>query len=275
MDILSVSNDNYILNALNLFKSYEINSFNNKKILYYFNVKEEKLKFLQKHVKNLILYEIPKINNYIFNTKIFLFKCYALSEQINRGSGFIYSDSANCFVKKDNFLNIYLNNNDRLLLKYPEQIKKNKFFTTKKCFKLLDCDDTQFKEDHQYWAGFQVYKFTEKNKHLLNKQYEYMLNKDIAFPESNVERPDGSSNDCWFHRNDQSVLSLLVKKYNIEQSFSFDLFNKYGDFYTVFNHDLNFKTNFVYDNILMHARDSKINNYKFVTKEMSEEYARL
>lgn len=275
MHLVTVSNENYILNTLNLFKSYEINSFNHKKILYYFNVKEEKLKFLQKYIKNLELYQIPKINDYIFNTKIFLFKSYALSKEIDKGDGFIYSDSANCFVKKDNFLSLYLLNNNKLLLKYPEEIKKNKFFTTKKCFKLLDCDSEQFKESHQYWAGFQIYKFTEENKILLNKQYEYMLDKDVAFPESCVERPDGSLSDCWFHRNDQSVLSLLIKKYNMSEPFSFDLFNKYGDFYTVFNHDLTFKANFSYDNILMHARDSKINGYRFITEEMRKDYERL
>ena len=275
MNIVTVSNDFFILNTINLFRSYEENSFNNKKILYYFNVKEEKLNFIQKHINNLELYEIPKINDYIYNTKIFLFKCYALKCETDKGRGFIYSDSANCFVKKDFFLSSFLQSNDRLLLKYPEKIKKNKFFTTKKCFKILGCNAEDYMEKHQYWAGFQVYKYTQENKNLLNKQYEYMLNKDVSFPESNVEKPDGIMNDCWFHRNDQSVLSLLIEKYGLGQEFSYDIFNKYGDFYTVFEHDSSYKKDFLYDNIIMKARDSKINGFKYIDKKFGEEYARL
>ncbi len=120
-----------------------------------------------------------------------------------------------------------------------------------------------------------MYNNTSENKRLLNKQYEFMLNKNVAFPESTLEKPDGSNNDCWFHRNDQSVLSLLLEKYKIGQDFSYDTFNRYGDFYTVFNHEISFKDNFDKNKIILHARDSKINNYKFVTREEREEYARL
>ena len=70
MKIVTVANDNYILNVVNLFKSYETFSFNEEKILYYFNVKKEKLNFLKENVSNLNVIEIPKVNDYIYNTNL-------------------------------------------------------------------------------------------------------------------------------------------------------------------------------------------------------------
>jgi hypothetical protein len=274
MNILTVANNSYVLHAINLFLSYEKFSYNKEKILYYFDISDNKLLFIEKNIKNLRLEKIPKINDYIYNTKIFLFKTYALAEEIKKGS-FIYSDSANCFVKEDNYMKNYLENNDRLLLQYPEELKKNKNFTTKKCFDVLECNSEEYKNKHQYWAGFQVYKDTEDNKNLLLEQQKYMMIKNVAYPESTVERPDGSANPCWFHRNDQSVLSLLIEKYSLTQNFSYDIFNKYGDFYTVFNHDKSFLKDFKEENIIMHARDAKQNGLRFITNSLREEYANL
>lgn len=274
MNLLTVSNDSYILHALNLFLSYERFSYNKEKILYVFNVKDSKLSFIDKHVKNLKIVKIPEINDYIYNTKIFLFKTYALSEEIKNES-FIYSDSANCFVRNDNYMDHYLSNNDRLVLKYPQQLKKNRNFTTNKCFKVLECDSEIYKEKHQYWAGFQVYKKTKQNTDLLNELQNYMLIKNVAFPESNIERPDGSNNNCWFHRNDQSVISLLLEKNNLGQSFDYETFNNYGDFYTVFNHDLTYAKNFNKEKIILHARDAKQNGLRFITNSIKEDYDRL
>ena len=62
MKLLTVANDHFILNVFNLFKSNEQFSFNEEKILYYFNVKQEKLKFLTNNFSDLRLVEIPNIN---------------------------------------------------------------------------------------------------------------------------------------------------------------------------------------------------------------------
>lgn len=275
MKLLTVANENYILNVFNLFKSYEKFSFNEEKILYHFNVKQEKLNFLTNNFSDLRLVEIPNINEYMYNTKVFLFKTYALKEEINKGNTFIYSDSANCFVKQDDYLKQYLNKNKRLLLQYPEKIKKNKYFTTKKCLQILECNSEYYKNKHQYWAGLQAYVNCGENIDLLNSQYEVMLNKQAAYPESNVERPDGIQNDCWFHRNDQSVLSLLIEKMNLTQNFDYETFNKYGDFYTVFEHEIKYKEKFDPNKIIIHARDSKKNSFRFVTEEVRNKYAKL
>lgn len=275
MKLLTVANDSYILNVLNLFKSYEELSFNEEKILYYFNVKQENLNFLKNNVSNLRLVEIPQINEYVYNTKIFLFKTYALKEEINKRNEFIYSDSANCFVKKDDFLKQYIDKNKRLFLQYPEEIKKNKYFTTKKCLQLLHCDTEYYKNKQQYWAGLQMYTNCQENVDLLNIQHEAMLIKQIAYPESTVEKPDGIQNDCWFHRNEQSVLSLLIERMELTQNFDYETFNRYGDFYTVFEHDIKYKQNFDPNKIIIHARDSKKNGFRFVTQETGNTYARL
>jgi len=200
------------------------------------------------------LEEIPKINDYIYNSKVFLFKSYALKHAINKKIDFIYSDSANMFVKDAKFLFEYVQNNERLLLQYPEEIKKNKFFTTSICFREMGCEENRYKNSQQYWAGLQGYIYNEQNLLLLEECYKFMLNRHVAFPQANIEKPEGIQSDCWFHRNEQSVLSILIEKYNINQNFDHNIFNMCGDYPTVFNHDKKYQINFDYDKIIIHPR---------------------
>jgi hypothetical protein len=102
-----------------------------------------------------------------------------------------------------------------------------------------------------------------------------MLNKDVAFPEANVEKPDGSTGDALCHRNDQSVLSILLEKYNLGQEFHYRVFNYYGDFYTVFEHDIDFLKNFNKSDIILHARDAKKNGLRFISQQTLDEYRLL
>lgn len=275
MKLVSVANESFLPHAINLFLSYDSFHNSDKKVLYYFNTNLDKLEFAKKIVKNLEIIEIPKINDYMYNTKIFLFKAYALAQEIIKKEDFIYSDSANVYVRKDDFLESHLEAHDRLLLEYPEEIKKNKFFTTKRCFKLLGCDTEYYKDKKQYWAGLQAYKYTKENELLLTSQFDYMQDKNISFPESTVERPDGSSSECWFHRNDQSVLSLLVEKYGLAQPFDHETFNRYGDFYTVFEHDLSYRKQYDENKMIIHARQGRKFGLSYFNKEMSDQYARL
>jgi len=275
MKLVTVANENFILHAINLFLSHDFHNKPDRKVLYYFNTNNDKIKFAKEIVDNLEAIEIPQINDFIYNTRIFLFKTYALANEIRKKESFIYSDSANTYVKEDNFLDTYLEHNQRLLLQYPEEIKKNRYFTTKKCFKLLDCNTDYYKDKKQYWAGLQAYKYTEENENLLLQQYNYMQNANVAYPESNVERPDGSLSECWFHRNDQSVLSLLIEKHNLSQDFSYETFDRYGDIYTVFEHDLSFKQNYDSNKMIIHARQAKKDGLKYINSKTRDEYARL
>lgn len=259
MNLVTVTSDSHLLNTVQLIESYNMQEQKGKVFLFVFNFSERNKKKLLNKYSNLFIEDIPHINHYIYDTKVFLFKSYALQQSINKKIDFIYSDSANVFVKDASKIFEYIHKNERLLLQYPEYIKKNKFFSTSTCFKKMNCDESRYKESQQYWAGLQGYVYNEINQRLLTDCYNYMLDVDIAFPQANIERPEGSQSDCWFHRNEQSVLSILVEKYNINQNFDYEMFNMCGDFPTVFNHEPKYQTDFDYKKIVIHPRFSNIN----------------
>lgn len=256
MNLVTVSSQKYIPHTVSLIESFNKQPFKNKVYLYTFSVNENIKNKIASNFDNVEILEIPEINDYIYNTQIFLFKSYAIYDAISKKIDFIYSDSANLFVKDATPIVDVIKNKNRLLLKYPEDIKKNKNFTTSRCLKELGCYTEEIKQSKQYWAGLQGYLYNQQNYSLLKEVFEKMLIKNIAFPESKRERPEGINKDCWFHRNDQSVLSALVEKYKLTQEFDYDIFNMCGDFPTVFDHDVRFKNNFNYDKILIYPRYS-------------------
>jgi hypothetical protein len=266
MNLVTVANEKYIPHTISLIESYNKQNFKENIFLYTFETKHDTLNKILETYQNVEIIEIPRINDYIFNTQIFLFKAYAIYDICKKNKAFMYSDSANLFIKDALPVVKFVEKNDRLLLKYPQDLKKNKYFTTSRCFKELGCNEEHIKEDKQYWAGLQAYMPTEKNKNLLKEVYEKMLIPSVAFPESKRERPEGINKDCWFHRNDQSVLSILVEKNKLTQNFDYDIFNMCGDFPTVFDHDLKFKENFDYDKILIYPRYSNFYGPKLPDK---------
>lgn len=258
MNLVTVASQKYIPNTICLIESYNKQSFKQKVFLYTFNVEPETKDKILLNFKNVEILDIPNINSYIYNTQVFLFKSYSLYDAISKKINFIYSDSSNLFIKDAIKIVDFTINNERLLLKYPEEIKKNKYFTTSRCLKELGCDTEDIREKKQYWAGLQAYVYNEKNYLFLKECYEKMLIKNVAFPESKREKPEGIDKDCWFHRNDQSVLSALAEKNNLSQEFNYDIFNMCGDFPTVFNHDESYKKYFDYNKILIYPRYSNL-----------------
>ena len=114
----------------------------------------------------------------------------------------------------------------------------------------------------QYWAGFQVYRDTEFNKSFVTQMYDYMLMKEVALPDTTIKRPDGPTGLCVEHRQDQSVLSVLIHKNNRHQFFDLEKNNKYGDWQTLINFNKNYKHDF--SKMVLSPRESKFGNYRFL-----------
>ena len=267
MNLVTVANNNFIPHVLQLIESYNLQPFKKEIFLYLFDTDENiKNKIINKY-KNITIIDIPKINEYIYDTKIFLFKCYALKDAINRKINFIYSDAANLFVRDSTQIVDYIYKNQRLFLEYPNLKLKNKYYTTNNCFSEMDCNSSEYRSSQQYWAGLQGYINNDFNIKFINEMYDLMLNEKIAFPRANIFMPDGDMSDCIYHRNEQSVLSLLIKKYNIEQKFDYDMFNKCGDYLTIFNFDEFYKFNFNFKNILICSRYSNVYGFNYLDRE--------
>jgi hypothetical protein len=114
----------------------------------------------------------------------------------------------------------------------------------------------------QYWAAFQAYNITNENKNFINEMYRYAKIKLCLLPEVGVRHPDGNNSECIEHRQDQSILSLLINKFDKHQFYDINKDNKYGDWQTLVSFDKDYK----YDlsKRVLSPRESKFGNYRFL-----------
>lgn len=229
--LCTVTNEKFLLNSFNLIKSFFSFIPNGTAYLYVFG--DDLPNDLDKNIPkgDVIITKIPKVCEYIYNPLVFLYKAYALKDCIDKCGGvLLYSDSTHCFIRDPSVIHddIY---EDFLFLPYTDPRLTNRLWTTKQCFNEMDALSALDKP--QYWAGFQAYKKSEKTKSFLDSMYNFMLNPRIAFPDSSVRYPDGESSSCIEHRQDQSVLSLLIDKNQIHQPFCQEKNERYGDWQTI------------------------------------------
>lgn len=258
MDLCSVVSEAYILSAVNLIKSYIKHGYNNKIYLYYFNCNLNSLSIFEQFKNNICLIPVPYDNEYAYESKAFYYKVFAIYDCSKRSEFFIYSDATNCFINDATKIHLDLIDNC-LFLAYPYEKLTNKYWTTKECFRIIESPIAE--EMPQYWAAFQAYKMSDDNKLFINEMYRYANIKNCILPVVGVKYPDNNG-ICIEHRQDQSILSLLINKFNKHQFYDFHKDNKYGDWQTVLSYDKTYKYN---ENIrILSPRESKYGNYRFL-----------
>lgn len=136
----------------------------------------------------------------------------ALNE-INEGDLLLYTD-AGTYINRyasnifDEYVNIVNTTNGVLTFNCNGSIEKN--WTKRDVFKLLDCETAEFTDSSQIGAGLVLYKKNELSVNLVNEfvkvtSIPHMINDDDSYNknyEGFIE-----------HRHDQSVFSLLLKKF--------------------------------------------------------------
>ena len=261
MDLCTVISERFINQAINLIQSYKTLSYDKNIYLYYFNTDKTKLDvFKNLYGEKINLIEVENVCDHALSPRAFFYKVYAIRNCLhNHSESMIYSDSANCFIRDAKSIHKDLID-DSLFLSYPYERLTNKYWTTKKCFEVFDTVGSEIMP--QYWAGFQVYNRTEKNLEFVQEMYDFMLNPDVALPDTTIKRPDGINSDCVEHRQDQSVLSLLIHKNNRHQFYDIDKNNKYGDWQTFRDFDASYRHDF--DKMILSPRESKFGNFRFI-----------
>ncbi len=91
----------------------------------------------------------------------------------------------------------------------------NKSWTKRDCFVLTNCDSEQYWNGRHYMASFILFKNSKKSRDFVAEWLTFCCNKSILTDIPNI---CGLPNLPEFkdHRHDQSILSLLAKKYEIE-----------------------------------------------------------
>lgn len=101
------------------------------------------------------------------------------------------------------------------VLLFANENLKNKFWTKRDCFVLMDCDSKKYWNGLQSDAAFSLFRKSKESIEFLNEWLKYSTDERILTSQPNV---CGKKNFFGFkeHRWDQSVLSLLAIKHDIE-----------------------------------------------------------
>ena len=161
--------------------------------------------------KNKYILEKGRGNGYWLWKPYFLYK--TLKEKLNYGDYLIYSDAAIMYVDLAQKLVDFLNekNLEMYLHRLPHL---EKYYTKRDAFILLGVDQPFYTETGQFNAAFQIYKKTKFTEYFLKEYLYYAQDKRIITDDPNLPGIDNYP-EFRSHRHDQSILSLLVKKYGL------------------------------------------------------------
>jgi hypothetical protein len=166
------------------------------------------------YLKNKLLLDNPKgVGFWIWKPFIILDKL----NSINDGDIVFYLDAADVFTSEfPSFLKNYFTTNDiDCMLTYGGQ-NKQKWYTKKDTFYLMGCDNEMYHEHLQLEAGILVFKNTPKIREIVKEWLYYCTIDNII---SDIPNIHGENYDGFIrHNSDQSVLSNLAIKYNLNMN---------------------------------------------------------
>ena len=164
--------------------------------------------------------EFKKKNEYILSkgrgNGYWLWKPYfivkTLKKHLADGDYLIYSDAGIFYTERAQLLVDFLN--ERKAEMYLHRLPHlEKFYTKRDAFILMGVDLPFYSETGQFNAAFQVYKKSKFTEIFLEEYLYYAQDKRIITDDKNelgMPNYDGFID----HRHDQSILSLLTKKYS-------------------------------------------------------------
>jgi hypothetical protein len=154
------------------------------------------------------------INNSLRGLGSFFWKPYFVEKtlnELNEGDFLIYADSGSIFLK-----------DIKPLLAYMDELKKDilcfqlplieKQWTKRDTFVLMNCDSEEYSKSSQILATFFILRKSEDGLFFIREWKDYCCDSRVLSDKPNtmgIENYDGFIE----HRHDQSVLSLLCKKY--------------------------------------------------------------
>lgn len=167
-----------------------------------------------------------------------------LNEMKRRQEGDIifYTDSGMHVIKNPQPLIDICQTNDKVF--FEMQVHRVGHFTKRDCFILMDADSEKFHNALFIDASMMLIKVTKENFSLMNEYMEWCKNEKVINDDKSTLGQElvGYRGD---HRHDQSILSILVDKHDIERHRSPSQFSL---------GDKGLYTNSNYDDIVYHHR---------------------
>lgn len=134
-------------------------------------------------------------------------------EDIEDGDCFFYCDSGSYFVNSIGEIIESVEKDQDIILFELQQIEKK--WTKRDCFVLMECDDLRYSDTKQRMATFSLWRKSDFTMRFIDSWLTLAKDKRLITDEENS---CGFSNYSDFinHRHDQSIFSLLTKKYQLK-----------------------------------------------------------
>ncbi len=195
---------------------------------------EQNLETNNKYIDEVIIYnlndieiEFKKKNKTFFlnSEKYFAWisKIYLINKklkEIGDDDILLWLDSDIRDIKKEGTCNLYslCENSEHGIVGFHNNFWLEKFFTKKELFDYMGLKDNIYNDTQQCYSGMLLLK---KNNFTLNFVNEWIsVGQNIELFDNNIKYKQHT--EFITHKNDQSILSLLLKKYNIK-TFPFPL----------------------------------------------------
>lgn len=137
---------------------------------------------------------------------------------LNDGDVVGYVDSGNTVVNNLQYIFDICDKQEIVLFdnrdgNFQQDTHKNREWTKRDCFVLMDCDSEEYYNASQVDASYQFYKKTPNTIKFLQEYLEFCSNDNIISDLPNITKPNLP--EFKDHRHDQSILSLLAVKHKI------------------------------------------------------------
>jgi hypothetical protein len=164
-------------------------------------------------------YEFKEKHKEIFNQKrgggYWLWKPYIIKKTLQSlewGDYLFYCDSGAFYINSINKLIDSLEENQLDIMAFENPLIE-KQWTKEDCFILMQCVGNEYKNTNQRIATYILFKKTKNVMKFVDEYLNFCANNKIVTDEQSTL---GTNDELFIdHRHDQSVFSLLTKKYNI------------------------------------------------------------
>jgi hypothetical protein len=174
---------------------------------------------------------VPQDCEHAWNPRFYYFKNATMKYAIeNCRESFVWMDSANIVVDRLIEIEEALEEKGRFFDQYPNiEFYKLKYYTSKTCLEHMGHTIESVSDWYGYQSLVQAYAVTEENKRFIDEMLQYMKDPLVAGPSNYTLDPDGPGGVAHWHRNDLSVLSVLIPRYKFDQPYDYEISRRYGD----------------------------------------------
>lgn len=156
--------------------------------------------------------ENSKIFSYARGNGLWLWKPYFVNRTLSEledGDVLVYCDSGAYFTKSINKILKKIKDFDIICFDIP-LIEKQ--FTKSKTFKIMKCEGSEYRDSNQIIGTYFIIKKNKFTCNFVQEWLKYCCNEEILTPSEGETEIESFIS----HREDQSIFSLLCKKYGIE-----------------------------------------------------------